>query len=64
MQNLIVFSLVILVFSLVIIDHPKPYMEDWQNLIKVDGAWRKQNKKTGIDFENKSREVKKLFMGY
>ena len=64
MQNLIVFSLVILVFSLVIIDHSKPYMEDWQNLIKVDGAWRKQNKRTGIDFENKSREVKKLFMGY
>ena len=64
MQNLIVFSLVILVFSLVIIDHSKPYVEDWQNLIKVDGAWRKQNKRTGIDFENKSREVKKLFMGY
>ena len=64
MQNLIVFSLVILVFSLVIIDHTKPYVEDWQNLIKVDGAWRKQNKRTGIDFENKSREVKKLFMGY
>ena len=64
MQNLIVFSLVILVFSLVIIDHSKLYVKDWQNLIKVDGAWRKQNKRTGIDFENKSREVKKLFMGY
>ena len=64
MQNLIVFSLVILVFSLVIIDHTKPYVEDWQNLIKVDGAWRKQNKRTGIDFENKSREGKMFFMGY